>query len=269
MNKPLLRWAGSKRKQVSRLKLYWQPRHNRYVEPFAGSACLFFEINPNEAILGDNNASLINFYKVIRNDPEEIYRRLKLLKRDKTTYYKWRDELDENILDKKTRAVRFLYLNRNCFNGIYRTNTSGNFNVPFGDAPGEYGAKVEFINSAKNLRKAALINGDFEKTLDLVRMGDFVYLDPPFAVTSRRIFKEYGHTLFNISDIPRFSKRLLALKKIGADFIVSYADSLEARHISKMWNFIRLPVRRNVAGFGRYRKNAYELLISNMPLKNV
>jgi len=110
------------------------------------------------------------------------------------------------------------------------------------------------------------LTGDFSKTLGHVKKNDFVYLDPPFAVTSRRIFTEYGKKTFNTSDIPRFSESLATIVKREADFLISYADCSEARALALKWHSVRLPVRRNVAGFAGDRKDAYEWLISNRPI---
>ncbi len=260
--KPFLRWAGSKRKQVTRLSSFWSADHERYVEPFAGSACLFFELAPKAAVLGDSNKQLVEVYRVVRDEPERLYRRLCHLRRDLPTYRQWR-KLKPELLDRETRALRFLYLNRNCFNGIYRTNMNGDFNVPMGKRPGEYFSKEDLLHCSKLLRRTTLVAGDFEKTLERVEAGDFVYLDPPYAVTSRRIFKEYGKKTFDTGDIPRFSDSLVAIVKRGADFLVSYADCAEARALALDWNSVRLPIRRHVAGFAGDRKKAYEWLISN------
>jgi DNA adenine methylase len=260
--KPFLRWAGSKRKQLSRLAQYWTSDHRRYVEPFAGSACLFFELAPNSAILGDINRELIEVYRIVREQPDKIYRRLCAIKRDIPTYYRWRG-LHPKTLDRETRAVRFLYLNRNCFNGIYRTNADGGFNVPMGERQGRYFSAAELQNCARLLECADLIVGDFTRTLETVRRGDFVYLDPPFAVKSRRIFTEYGKKIFDASDIPRVAEGLDAIVNRGADFLVSYADCAEARALAFRWHAIRFPIRRQVAGFAGDRKKAYEWLISN------
>lgn len=261
--KPFLRWAGSKRKQLARLRRFWQARHARYVEPFAGSACLFFELAPTKAILGDNNDSLIEVYRVVRDNPGRLHDRLCRLRRDSETYYRWRAKSVDS-LDAETRVVRFLYLNRNCFNGIYRTNVDGKFNVPFGQKTGVYFSKEELQHCSELLQATKFVSGDFVKTLSLVRRGDFVYLDPPFAVRSRRVFREYGHRSFETSDVPRLAEELRRLDGVGADFLVSYADCTEARKVAKEWNAIRLPIRRHVAGFAGNRRLAYEWLISNM-----
>jgi DNA adenine methylase len=263
--RPLLRWAGSKRKQLARLSPFWRPHHRRYIEPFAGSACLFFELSPVEAVLGDNNSQLIELYRVVQKDPECLHRRICAIPRTEEAYLRWR-ALDAKLLDRETRALRLLYLNRNCFNGIYRTNSAGQFNVPLGSRLGKYPSRSDMIMASQLLKKTTLIAGDFSKTLANVREDDFVYLDPPYAVLSRRIFREYGEKAFDTSDIPRFASALDQIVARGADFIVSYADSKEARELAGKWHSTKFPVRRHVAGFAGDRRRAYEWIISNQPI---
>lgn len=262
--KPFLRWAGSKRKQLSRLRQFWTPG-GRYIEPFVGSACLFFELSPSEAILGDNNAELIEVYRVVCEAPDRLYRRLCRLSRNEETYYRWRRK-DPGSLDEETRALRFVFLNRNCFNGIFRTNDDGQFNVPYGRKTGAYFTKSDLQHCSEMLKRANLVEGDFEATTSQAKRGDFVYLDPPFAVQSRRVFREYGHRSFDTADIPRLAKELHRLDGLQAHFLVSYADCTEARQLAKPWNSIRLPIRRHIAGFSDRRRQAYEWLISNMSI---
>lgn len=204
-------------------------------------------------------------YRVVSNEPERLYRRLCRIRRDLPTYRRWR-HLNPKSLDPESRALRFLYLNRNCFNGIYRTNLDGDFNVPMGTRQGGYISKDDLLNCSMLLQGTTLVVGDFVKTLEKVRAGDFVYLDPPYAVNSRRIFREYGKKTFDTSDIPRLSKSLAAIVKQGADFLVSYADCTHSRVLALQWHSIRLPIRRHVAGFAGDRREAYEWLISNRPI---
>lgn len=264
--KPFLRWAGSKRKVLTRLRDYWDPaRHLRYIEPFAGSACLFFELQPKRAILGDSNRDLIKLYRAVKKNPEPLFDMLASIPRNAETYYKWRAKrIDKD--DASMRAVRFLYLNRNCFNGIYRTNADGQFNVPFGGKNGKPVGELlkdDFMRAAERLKHARLVEGDFAKTLESVRKGDFVYLDPPFAVSSRRVFTQYGKKLFDKRDVGRLATELRRIHSIGAEFLVSYADCVEARELASEWNATKFFVRRNVAGFSRNRRRAGEWLISN------
>ncbi len=263
--KPFLRWAGSKRKQLARLRAFWSGSHTGYVEPFAGSACLFFELAPHSAVLGDSNRDLIEVYRVVRDAPNKLYRRLRRIGRNLEAYNRWR-ALEPEKLDRDTRALRLLYLNRNCFNGIYRTNTDGHFNVPMGSKLSAYSTKEDFLRCSELLQNAKLVAGDFTKTLENVKAGNFVYLDPPYAVNSRRIFCEYGKRVFDTSDISRFAESLINIDRVGADFLVSYADCREARLLAQKWNSVRLPVRRNIAGFAGARRNAYEWFISNLSI---
>jgi DNA adenine methylase len=260
--RPFLRWAGSKRQQLSRLVTYWTPNHQRYIEPFAGSACLFFEIAPSSAILGDNNSGLIEVYRCVRDQPDRLFDRVSRIRRDPETYYRWRAK-DPTTLDLETRAVRFLYLNRNCFNGIFRTNAKGEFNVPIGAKQGAYFTRTDLRACSVLLKNAKLLAADFDGTVKHVRAGDFVYIDPPFAVTSRRLFRQYGKKSFSTDDVPRLMAALDHISKAGADFLVSYADCKEARRMAKAWHGVRLPIRRHVAGFSGNRRKAYEWLISN------
>jgi DNA adenine methylase len=264
VTRPFLRWAGSKRKQLRWLCRFWQPAYSRYVEPFAGSACLFFEIQPERALIADKNADLIETYMVVRDNAAEVFDRIACLPRTSSTYYRVR-ERDTANMSPIERAVRFIYLNRNCFNGIYRTNGSGRFNVPFATSrAGAFVSRDEFLAAAEMLERATLRAWDFGTTLSSVRGGDFVYLDPPYAVKSRRVFREYGATLFSFCDVDRLAKHLERIDSRGAAFLVSYADCTESRQLARPWNSFRIRVRRHVAGFAAARRSAYELLISNV-----
>jgi DNA adenine methylase len=266
--KPFLRWAGSKRKQLARLAAFWSDSHTGYVEPFAGSACLFFALAPKCAVLGDSNRELIEVYRVVRDTPERLFKRLSRIGRDLETYNRWRSR-NPKTLDRDTRALRLLYLNRNCFNGIFRTNVDGHFNVPMGREQGKYFTKEDILRCSALLRTIKLVAGDFTKTIEHVKPGNFVYLDPPYAVNSRRIFCEYGKKVFDTSDISRFAECLVSIDNANADFLVSYADCREARLLARHWNSVRLPVRRNIAGFAGARRKAYEWLITNLPINRV
>jgi DNA adenine methylase len=145
----------------------------------------------------------------------------------------------------------------------------GQFNVPMGKKLSEYFTKSDLFRCSALLKNIKLVAGDFAKTIEHVKAGNFVYLDPPYAVNSRRIFRQYGKHIFGTSDMPRFTDCLIEIEKSNADFLVSYADCREARLIARRWNSIRLPVRRNIAGFAGARRNAYEWLITNLPLNRI
>lgn len=261
---PILRWAGSKRQIINRLMPFWNSSYQRYVEPFAGSATLFFAIEPSNALLADLNLELIDTYDVLRKFPKELHSHISLIPKNKKTYLEIRGAQVKK-LSKFDRAVRFIYLNRLCFNGIYRTNRKGEFNVPYASTGTGLTPSVEqFCLCADSLNKAEIHSWDFSRTLSEVKKGDFVYLDPPYAVEDRRIFCEYGPKAFSKKNLTQLVGHLERIDLIGAAFLMSYADCKEARLLFKKWRQKRIKVRRNIAGFSSHRRHAYELLITNI-----
>jgi DNA adenine methylase len=263
--RPVLRWAGSKRQTVERLAKFWGTGYARYVEPFAGSAALYFTIRPACAVIADTNRDLIETYQVLCECPAELHARVTAIPRSKQVYYDLRSK-DPSELPTLERAVRFLYLNRYCFNGLYRTNTKGQFNVPYAPSgTGGFPSSTEFEACARLLSTAKLHSWDFGTTLRYVHEGDFVYLDPPYAVESRRVFREYGAFGFGKSQLARLVHHLRRIDERGAAFVLTYADCAEARRLFSEWRQKRIAVRRNIAGFAGARRRAFELLISNLP----
>ena len=127
--KPFLRWAGSKRQLLPKLAEYWRPSFRRYVEPFMGSACFFFYLRPEHSLLTDINGDLVEAFTVVRDFPDSVYKRLMEFPLGEEGYYKVRG-MNQRKLTPVDRGARFIYLNRFCFNGLYRTNKEGKFNVP-------------------------------------------------------------------------------------------------------------------------------------------
>jgi len=259
-----LRWAGSKRQLVPILKEYYRPDVKRYLEPFAGSACLFFALRPKKAILGDINSDLIATYVELKYRSEKLTRAIARMHRSKRRFLHLR-ELDPATLSRTARAARFIYLNRFCFNGLYRTNSGGKFNVPYGgEGSGQLPSKALLIGCSRLLKRARLVNGDFARVLMLAKSGDFVYMDPPFALSGRRVFNEYHPATFLESDINRLRRWMEVLDKRGARFVVSYADCPEASQLRRGFDTRIVTVRRNIAGFTEQRARSKELLISNI-----
>jgi DNA adenine methylase len=190
IGQPFLRWAGSKRKLLPRLLPYWGAGYDRYIEPFAGSAALFFAIQPKRALLSDINPDLITALSVIRSNPAFVYQQAQKYPANKRTFYRLR-ALDPSLLTPIERVARFFFLNRFCFNGLYRTDRSGRFNVPFaGQKTGNLPLWEQFSTAASLLKRSTVRCGDFERVLrSSVRAGDFVYLDPTYAVANRRVFR--------------------------------------------------------------------------------
>lgn len=262
-NPVFLRWAGSKKQLLPSLTANMPQDFKRYVEPFTGSACLFFSIQPTQAILGDINNELILTYEAVRNNPTGVSRELHGLIVSRNNYYTLRGTLP-HTLRKPSRAARFIFLNRLCFNGLYRTNLRGEFNVPYGGtAGGQIPPLEQLCSAAKILKCAELRNSDFEDVLESVVPGDFVYMDPPYSVKARRTFREYSPTEFGNSQLSALRRWMCNFDKRGIPFMVSYANSDEAQILSKGFKTQYLETRRNIAGFYGHRRKAVECLISN------
>lgn len=263
--KPLLRWAGSKRKLIPRIESYWRTSSERYIEPFAGSASLFYSIRPNYAVLGDINIDLIQCLKTVKRSPNDVYDALIKFPKGERNYYKMRATSPKK-LSTIDRAARFLYLNRFCFNGLYRTNGSGEFNVPYASSKtSRIPTRDSFLLSAGLLKNTAIECDDFEA---LVRRhalpGDFVYFDPPYAVASRRIFNGYDSKVFTQDDIDRLAQLLCDLDREGVFWVLSYAYSREALAAFGKWPTKKVFAQRNIAGFSKHRRKAAEVIISNI-----
>lgn len=262
----VIRWAGSKRKILPVLRDAYERSGSKgmYIEPFAGSAALFFELQPGDAVLSDANEDLIAALRRLVSDPEGVFLEVNRMPLDISTYYKVR-AYEPNTQKRISKEARFFYLNRLCFNGIYRTNKKGEFNVPYGgEKSGAIPPLERWIACAGLLSKAKIIVGDFrDVVMNHVEHDSFVYLDPPYAVSNRRIFKQYAPNEFGVDDVHELRSLLDEIDRRGAKFLVSYAQSPETKIISNGWSVRRTTAQRNIAGFSEHRRKATEVLISN------
>jgi len=259
-----LRWAGSKSQLLPILRNYWRNHFDRYIEPFSGSATVFFDVEPKQAILGDLNVDLIQTLRAIQLDAERVIECIRRLPLGDRNYYRIR-QLNPSILSVVEQAARFLYLNFYCFNGLYRTNRQGQFNVPFGRKKGRKTVDEDLIRSgATLLKRAVLVYGDFSETLRYAGPRDFVYLDPPYITTSRDSFREYLPQTFESHDLLRLRDELGILDRQGTKFVLSYCDSREARKLLAVWRTRSVTVRRNIAGFVGKRKTVREIIVTNI-----
>jgi DNA adenine methylase len=263
--KPILRWAGSKKKILPTLQRYWNVDFKRYIEPFAGSAQLFFAINARKAIISDINKELIVTYQSVQRDPDSVIAYLSKLRKGKVAYYKVRREGFENMED-SDKAARFIYLNRFCFNGLYRTNKKGEFNVPYsGYKTGALPSRDHIRSVHEKIQKVKFICKDFESVIkENVKENDFIYLDPPFALTNRRIFHQYDPHTFGINDIERLIQTIELIDGRNAKFLLSYAYSEEMARLFVKWKSEIISIPRNIAGFKKHKRSDKELLVTNM-----
>jgi len=259
--KPLLRWAGSKRQLLGELKEFLPNSFERYVEPFAGSACLFFDIGPDNALLGDINCELIDTYVAIQRNWRKVAQALKSIPLGRESYYDLR-RIPMGNFSLEERAARLIFLNRFCFNGLFRTNSKGQFNVPYGgDKTGRLPSKGDLERASELLSHATLVSGSFEKTLMLTRKGDFVYMDPPYAKRKERSFTEYSPVGFGVRELSLLRRWMHRLKAQEIDFLVTYSEGPEAAVLSEGFRCSLVQTRRCISGFVGSRGRVWDVII--------
>jgi DNA adenine methylase len=220
---PLLKWPGGKRALIRDLLPLVPSCFRRYYEPFAGGAALFFALRPHEALLADSNQELINCYAQVRDRPERVLRYLRTMPNTEEDYYRIRDSFPRS---RAHQAARLIYLATLSFNGIYRVNLKGLFNVPYGrkahlnpyDAP-------RLRSAAESLSAVELLCCDFENAVETAGARDFVYLDPPYTVAhGDNGFLKYNSRIFSWTDQVRLARVASRLAARGCAVVVSNAD---------------------------------------------
>jgi len=269
--RPFLRWAGGKQGLIKHLLKSIPPdfdeNGNTYYEPFLGAGSLFLTLLPGKAVLSDLNEHLIHCFKTIRDNPETFYRYCKehVNKTSKEYYYEIRDEFNRNInrFDIK-QAARFLYLNRSSFNGIFRVNQGGQYNVPYGMGKIVTIPSREEINQLScNLKYVDMISASYEQILPRVRKDDFVYIDPPYPpINGTSYFTHYTKERFNIDDQKNVAIFANRLDRIGCRVLISNADLQEIRELYKRWNMMKIEVTRFIT-CKSIRYKIGELIITN------
>jgi DNA adenine methylase len=232
--RPLLKWAGGKRALTHEITPHLKG-YNRYHEPFFGGGAVFFDLAPRSAVVGDLNPELINCYEVTKNNPNELIEKLRRLKNTEETYYKVRASAPRSTASK---AARFIYLCTLSFNGIYRVNLSGQFNVPYGHKLNLNPCNSEFIHSvSRKLRNCELVCDDFEIIASRASRGDCVYFDPPYTVAhGNNGFVKYNEKIFSWRDQERLEMVARKLARRGVKVVVSNADHPSLRDLYKEFN---------------------------------
>lgn len=259
---PFLKWAGGKRWFADRC-LHLIPRgHGRYIEPFLGSGAMFFALQSGEALLSDLNPDLINCYRAIRDAPENIAERLAEHHRlhDKAHYYETRSAKPEDPIE---RAAWFIYLNRTCWNGLYRVNRRNEFNVPIGTKTSVILPNDDFVAVSRLLASVEILHQDFETTLDAARVGDFVFVDPPYTVKHNlNGFLKYNDKIFSWSDQLRLRDAVVRAAGRGAFVLVTNANHSSIREIYEGVGRQQVVGRASVlAASATHRSSTEELVI--------
>ncbi|NSN52536.1 DNA adenine methylase, partial [Enterococcus faecalis] len=232
--KPFVKWAGGKRQLMSEIIKYKPQSYKKFVEPFVGGGSVFMELQNPKTVINDYNPELINAYITIRDNLSELVQELEKHKENdsKEYFYELREWDRNGILENKTnveRAARFIYLNKTCFNGLFRVNSQGQFNVPYGNYknPNIVNREV-LIADSKFLNKSGIriLNEDFEKAAKIARKGDFVYFDPPYAsLDDTQNFVGYTLNGFDYKEQERLRDLFIELDKKGCFVMLSNSSS--------------------------------------------
>ena len=233
--KPLLRWAGGKRALVRRLALALPTfcQNSTYYEPFFGAGSLFFEVLPKVSTIGDHNERLMSMYAAIRDQPSDVISKLEehRLRHGSGHYYEVRTAFNSNSQDTVEQAGRFIYLNSAGYNGVFRVNQLGHYNVPFGRKDARHVPTADRIRAvSKVLQYSTILTGDYESTVKDASKGDFVYLDPPYPpLINTVVFQKYTATGFGPSEHERLACVFQNLTERGVKVLLSIADTPEVR----------------------------------------
>ncbi|MBY9020557.1 MAG: DNA adenine methylase [Candidatus Lokiarchaeota archaeon] len=266
---PFLKWAGGKRQLISQMNNFFPKNFNKYIEPFVGGGAVFFHLLPENSIISDNNPDLINCYNVIKEDVEGLIKSLKKHKYEKDYYYEIR-ALDRDCkkfadLSDVEKASRSIYLNKSGYNGLYRVNSKGLFNVPFGRHKNPKicdETNLRYVSQV--LKNVDIVLGSFEICLDFAEKDDFIYLDPPYyPLSDTALFTSYTKNSFDkLSQIKLFevfkelNKRecILMLSNSYSEFILDlYQD----------FKVVTLKAKRNINSNSQKRGLINEVVILN------
>jgi DNA adenine methylase len=258
--KPFLKWAGGKRWFVSRFLRWFPAGYEVYHEPFLGSGAVFFGLRPKRAQLSDANSKLIETYQAIQTEWSLVWRYLQDFSRDHSDafYYEMREE---TFRSKAKEAARFIYLNRTCFNGIYRENLRGFFNVPRGTKDTVVFPDDDFQALAKSLKGAKVVVADFEVALDRVGKNDVAFVDPPYTVKhNNNGFVKYNQKIFSWADQVRLRDAVRRAEQRGAKVLVTNANHASILELYHGMGEARVLSRRSVIASSPRARGGYDEL---------
>jgi DNA adenine methylase len=266
--KPFLKWAGGKRKLCDFLTESSPANWNRYFEPMMGGAAMFFHLQPKQAFLSDSNPELVNAYKVLRDSVEPLIEELEKHQDSEEYYYRIR-ELDRSNdflkLGNVVRASRLIYLNKTCFNGLFRVNSKGHFNVPYGKYENKFSvAKEDLRSSSAALQNTEISLGNFQTIEEQVEKDDFVYFDPPYLPISKTSsFTSYTREPFGINEQVELRNFCEKLSAKGAKVMVSNSNNEFIRGLYADFNLREVLAARAINSKSTKRGKILELVATN------
>ncbi|MBE9252151.1 DNA adenine methylase [Dolichospermum sp. LEGE 00240] len=271
--KPFVKWAGGKRQLVPTILANHLPKNynlQTYYEPFIGGGALLFSLQPKKAVINDSNAELINCYKIIKNSLDELIEDLKNHKNNEYYYYDIRDWDREKNFKSKTevqRASRIIFLNKTCYNGLFRVNSQGQFNVPFGKYKNPNIldiAVLKAVNKYLNENQVRILNSDFQEAVKDAKRGDFIYLDPPYdPVSETASFTGYDVNGFNKQEQRRLKEVFDDLNSRGCHILLSNAYTEFIEDLYKDYLHTKISAIRAINCNGKKRGKVDEILVKN------
>ncbi len=265
---PIVKWVGGKRQLMFELLKNMPKSYNRYFEPFIGGGALFFELHPENAYISDMNEELINLYSVVRDNVYELISDLNKHEVSKEYFLEIRnlDRTDEyKNLSNVQRASRFIYLNRTCFNGLYRVNSQGQFNVPFGNYKNpRIVDENNLLNCSELLKNTEIKCADFSEILTKVKRGDFVYFDPPYVpLNETSSFTSYTKDGFDMNMQFKLREVCDELDSMGVMFMLSNSDTKFVNELYSNYEIKKVFASRAVNANAEGRGKVTEVLVRN------
>ena len=267
MAKPILKWAGGKTQMLGDLLPKVPKSYGRYIEPFFGGGAMFFALQPENAIIADSNPELINMYRQVAENVDEVISYLKKYENTSEMFYAVREQ-DWMCLSKAEAAARTIFLNRTCFNGLYRVNKQGKFNVPYGKYANPRICDEEGLKAAsKALKKAEILCGDYLLVLEhYAEAGDFVFLDPPYLPISEYAdFKRYTKEQFYEEDHVELAKMIMRLQERGCHVVLTNSNHPLVHELYAPFTIDVIQTKRHISCNGSTRKG--EDVIVTIPPK--
>jgi DNA adenine methylase len=267
---PFLKWAGGKRQLLSEIRKLIPNQFNQYYEPFLGGGAVLFDLQPKNAVANDYNKQLINVYKCIKNHVNELLEELKKHPNEKHHYYKIR-EFDRHYnfitLPNISKAARIIYLNKTCYNGLFRVNSHGQFNVPFGRYKNPKIANepvLKAVHEYLNTNNIKLLSQDFAESVKNAQAGDFVYFDPPYhPVSQTASFTGYTLDGFDENEQKRLKKVCDELNTKNVYFLLSNSATKFILDLYSNYKIETIGVRRNINSAADKRGKIQEVLVRN------
>lgn len=252
--KPFLKWAGGKTQLLTELHKYVPNNFNKYIEPFIGGGAMFFSLNPHESIIADLNEELVITYRQVKEAVESVIEHLETFEHSEEFYYNIRS-LDPNELELSYRAARLIYLNKTCFNGLYRVNKKGQFNVPYGKGKGSFLNGEVLRNASEFLAKTTIIKGDYLDVLtEFATEGDFIFLDPPYyPVGKYSDFKRYTKEFFYHEDQVQLKQEFDRLVNMGCKVVLTNSDHESILDLYSNYEIYIIETRRMISSNSKTR----------------